>query len=243
MHYDFKKKLNKIDSQQYRNLLIPEIDWILNEAQNVFVDIVAQPRIPSYLGFEKTQKSIDDIRTLVVPNYCSEVSKQEDNDSLGNILGNPYYLLELPEDYRYFARGRVYLNKGICKNKQAKIFIRQHDDEFEESPFDNSSFEWRNVNATFYGNFLKLYTDGTFSISNGCITYIKNPILIHNAEDFRNGSYKLPSGEVLTGTSDCELPPHTHREIVDIAVMLASSEIEAPNYQIKYSKLGLNNLK
>ena len=44
MHYDFKKKLNKIDSQQKKNLLIPEIDWTLNEAQNLYVDIIAQPR-------------------------------------------------------------------------------------------------------------------------------------------------------------------------------------------------------
>ena len=33
MHYDFKKKLNKVDSEQNRNLLVPEIDWALNEAQ------------------------------------------------------------------------------------------------------------------------------------------------------------------------------------------------------------------
>ena len=43
MHYDFKKKLNKIDSQQNRNLLIPEIDWTLNEAQELFVKITAFP--------------------------------------------------------------------------------------------------------------------------------------------------------------------------------------------------------
>ncbi len=28
MHYDIKVKLNKVDSQQYRNLLIPEIQWL-----------------------------------------------------------------------------------------------------------------------------------------------------------------------------------------------------------------------
>jgi hypothetical protein len=33
MHYDFKQKLNKIDSQKHRNLKVPEIDWKLNEAQ------------------------------------------------------------------------------------------------------------------------------------------------------------------------------------------------------------------
>ena len=40
MHYDFKQKINKIDSQKYRNLRIPEIDWKLNEAQEIFIKTV-----------------------------------------------------------------------------------------------------------------------------------------------------------------------------------------------------------
>ena len=43
MHYDFKMKLNKIDSEQYRNLRIPEIDWKLNEALEIFIKINAEP--------------------------------------------------------------------------------------------------------------------------------------------------------------------------------------------------------
>ena len=57
MHYDFKQKLNKIDSQKYRNLLVPEIDWKLNEAQEVFVKIIAEPRLRSQLGFEINQRN------------------------------------------------------------------------------------------------------------------------------------------------------------------------------------------
>jgi len=34
MHYDFKQKFNKIDSQKNKGLLVPEIDWLLNEALN-----------------------------------------------------------------------------------------------------------------------------------------------------------------------------------------------------------------
>lgn len=240
MHYDFKKKLNKVDSQQYRNLLVPEIDWVLNEAQNVFIDMVAQPRIKMYLGFEKSQKNIDDIRTLVVDNFCSDVihSTIPGTDSFSETV-----LVELPEDYRYFVKADVYIGKGVCQNKKAKIFVREHDDEFENSPFDKSSFEWRTVNATFGGNSVTLYSDTTFSINKFCLSYLRNPVLIHNAEDFRNGSYNLPSGVTLTGSVDCELPVHTHREIVDIAVMITTGEIQAPDYQIKYAKLGLNHLK
>ena len=59
MHYDFKKKLNKVDSEQNRNLLVPEIDWALNEAQELFIKWISEPRQRSYLGFEKSQRRIE----------------------------------------------------------------------------------------------------------------------------------------------------------------------------------------
>lgn len=228
MHYDFKKKLNKVDSQQYRNLLIPEIDWVLNEAQKIFIDLVAEPRIRTYLGFEKSQKNIDDIRTIVISDYCSDVVNN---------------MVTLPENYMYFIKGRVLMSKENCNPVYATFKVREHDDEFELSPFDNSSYKWREVNGLFVGSGIKLFDDGTFSNQEFCLSYIKKPQYIHNAEDFKNGTYKLPSGEVLTGFMNCELPEHTHREIVDIAVMITSGEIQAPDYQIKYAKLGLNFLK
>lgn len=234
MHYDFKKKLNKVDSQKWRNLLVPEIDWTLNEAQELFVKMVAEPRLRSYLGFEKSQRNIDDIRTIVI------------NDKLINVNNN---ILPLPDDYWHYVRARVNMSKGSCSNVLGTVHIREHDDEFENSPFDNSSFEWREVNGVFFENGVKFYTDGSFSIDNCLLSYIRRPKYIHNAEDFRNGSYQKLSKnvnnqfETLTGSVNCELPGHTHREIVDIAVLLVSGEINTPDYQTKLNKLNFNNLK
>jgi len=225
MHYDFKTKLNKIDSQQYRNLRIPEIDWKLNEAQELFVKMVAKPRLSKSLGFETSQRSTDDIRTIVVNDYCSAVV---------NSIGT------LPTDYWHFLSGKTLMDKGQCIGFPATLKIRQHDDEFENSPFDCSSFEWREVNAVFYEMGLKLYNDGTFINKSLCINYIKKLDYIHNAEDFRSGTYKLPSGTVLTGSEDCVLPEHTHREIVDIAVLLATGEMQLPDFQAKQAKVNLN---
>lgn len=228
MHYDFKKKLNKVDSQQYKNLLIPEIDWALNEAQELFIKMIAQPRLRSYLGFEKSQRNIDDIRTIVVNENCLNVSNNT---------------VALPEDYWHFVKADVEMSKGNCTGIKGRFHVRQHDDEFENSPFDKSSFEWRTVNGVFYENGVKFYTDGSFTINKFCISYIKKPNYIHNAENFRSGTYNLPSGTVLSGSENCELPDHTHREIVDIAVLLVSGEINTPDYQVKLNKLTFNNLK
>ena len=228
MHYDFKKKLNKVDSQQNRNLLIPEIDWALNEALELYVKIIAQPRMKSYFGFEVNQRSIDDIRTLVIYNQCL------------NVINN---VVALPSEYWHFIKGNITMSKDSCVNVKGTFRLKQHDDDFENSSFDKSSFEWRTVNGVFFDGGIKVYDDGTFTNNQLCISYIKKHPYIHNAQDFRTGTYKLPSGIVLTGTSSCVLPEHTHREIVDIAVLLVTGEIQGQDYQLKLQKLNLNQLK
>lgn len=233
MQYDIKFKLNKIDSQQYRNLKVPELDWAINEAYEIIVKTIAQPRIKSHLGFETSQRTIDDIRTIVV-----------DNKSLTPIkIDDKTYYVELPEDYMFYVSSKVILKKGKCSNREAKVFLRQHDDRFESSPFDESSFEWKEVNIRFYDKGIKIFTDGTFTIESFKLDYIRKHAYIHNAQDFLpTGSYRLPSGELLTGSQDCELPDHIHREIVDMAVLLISGNLANADYQLKQAKLSLNQI-
>lgn len=242
MHYDFKKKLNKIDSQQNRNLRIPEIDWTLNEALELFVKMVAQPRVENHLGFEIRQRTIDDIRELVVRPKVKEpgtILQLPDPARITVIKGD----CTLPRDYWFFVRGHVEMKKGDCIGT-GNLYIRRHDEEFEESPLDRSSFEWREVNGVFFKNKIALFDDGTFKNQELQIVYVKRPTYMHNAEDFgSNGKYKLPSGVLLSGSKNCELAPETHREIVDIAVALASSEMQSTNYQQSLQKLRMNQLQ
>lgn len=227
MHYDFKKKFNKIDSQKNRNLLVPEIDWTLNEAVNLFIKWIGQPRLKTQLGFEKNHATTEDLRTLVVTE---------------EIVPNSNLVVVLPSNYKYFVRARVDMTKGSCANKKGVVVIQQHDDLFEESAFYLSSFEWREVNAAFNSGGLQFFSDGTFTINKVILTYIRNHVYMHNAQDFGTGTYLHPSGVTLTGSANCELPEHTHREIVDIAVMLAAGEIQTSDFQLKIGKLNLDQI-
>lgn len=234
MHYDFKKKLNKIDSQQYRNLRIPEIDWTLNEAAELFVKMIAEPRLRNHLGFETSQRTMDDIRSIVINN--------EPTDTVPNPIVITDKIATLPEDYWHFLRARVTMTKGSCENIVGKVHVRQHDDEFEESPFDSSSFEWRTVNAVFFENGVKFYNE-SFVVNELFMSYIRRMLYMHNAEDYLAGGYNLPDGTNLSGSQNCELPEPTHREIIDIAVLIATGEIENTNgYQLKRDKLSLNQI-
>ena len=234
MHYDFKQKLNKVDSQLYRNFRVPEIDWKINEAYELYVKSIAEPRHRNHLGFEVNQRTIDDLRTIVVNDISLALTVP--------VTGTPTEILyNIPTEYMFYLSGKATLTKGTCGTKTARIIIRQHDDRHEESPFDNSSYEWGEVNARFVGNTLKIFTDGTFNISDIKINYIKKHNYIHNAQDFLPGAtYNLPDGTPLTGSQNCELPEHTHREIVDIAVLITTGDLQIPDYQIKQAKVNLN---
>lgn len=231
MQYDFKQKLNKIDSQQYRNLRIPEIDWKLNEGLDVFIKSIAEPRIKNHLGFERNQRTIDDIRTIVV----------NDEPLIATPIDATTYYVELPGNYMFYLSANIEITKPNCPTKMARAIVRQHDDRHERSVFDNSSFEWGEVNIRFYERGIKIFTDGTFSVSKLSLNFIRKHKYMHNAQDFLpNATYKLPDGTVLTGGQDCELPEHTHREIVDIAVLITTGDLQIPDYQTKQAKINLN---
>lgn len=232
MHYDFKQKLNRLDSQKYVNLKVPEIDLKLNEAQEVFVKIIAEPRLRDTIGFEINQRTINDIRTIVV-----------DQTSLTGItptiFDNTSYISSLPTDYWYLTGAKVLATKGNCINIKLNTREVQHDDENELSSFDRSSFTWRISNIRFNKDGLRVFTDGTYSINKVLFEYIKIPRRIHNAQDWIGGVYIALDGQTLTGTQSCELPIMVHREIVDLAVLITAGDLSLPDYQLKYNKVKL----
>ena len=56
MHYDFKVKIDKVDSMSKKNFLPNEIDWIINEAIQIFVKQRYGQNNLKRAGFESIQK-------------------------------------------------------------------------------------------------------------------------------------------------------------------------------------------
>jgi len=238
----FKTEYNKVDSSQNRNFKLPEIFELINEAQLIFIKKIAQPRVPNNLGFELNQRTINDIRPLVVEgNDLSGIDVQKYNTNS--------YIATLPSDYMFYVVSEVEAEKIITtqenkKNKTYKCvkrlrgFVRQHEDEFEFNPFTKSSFEWRKSNVTVFGNKLQYYVDETFTLTKAFITYIRYPKYIHLAEQWSPTGYTLPGESTpLTGKQDCELAKHTWDEIVDIAVKIATIQVSPELVQIKNEKI------
>lgn len=234
MHYDFKRKLNRLDSQKNRNLLIPEIDWILTEAQEVFIKAIAVPRYRQGLGFEINQRSIDDIKTIVKKQFF------ENNECIVAVRIDDFtYKVALPTDYSYKTSARVIATKSTCTNIILKARSVQDDDLTQETSFSKPSFEWRETNIMFSSDGILIKSDGSFVPTHLCLNYIKKAPRIHNAQDTATHQYYLPDKTtLLTGSQNCVLPAHTHSEIVDIAVLLATTDMLS-DFQIKQFKTTL----
>lgn len=229
MHFDFKIKLNKLDSARNRNLLPQEIDWVLNEALGIFINQKCN------------SKKYSDLEELMVINRSCSVA-------IFNVSENLYKadFSTLTPSYMHYISGHAYLNKtdNICstEDRYADLYIKELHQRTQFTAFEDSSYEWQEVacsfintsgNANIAGGLL-LYTDGTFTIKNLVLNYIRTPKRIAIA------TYSLPDGSTVT-RQDCELSEVFHNQIVDLAVALAAGNLQMPDVNYKLQKISFNN--
>ena len=244
MQYDFKIKFNKLDSNDYRDFQVPEIDWLLNEAQEVFLKQRYGINNTTQKGFEGSQKRIDDLRNLVMKNISLSPVTQVISDPVS-------YEGTLPPDYIFAIRVQAVVNKHTCGDKTLVCKPIQHDDLSNclLDPNYNPSYEWGEM-PIVYGtlsanaadaNRIFGYTDGSFTVTSFILDYLREPKRIAFPGGVPGNVYNLPNGlPVGLPNQNCELPEHTHREIVDIATLIAAGDINHPGYQVKAAKTSMH---
>lgn len=221
MHYQVKSGVNKLDSDQNRNLQVPEIDVVLNQAEEVF-KLRHTPYGDPSRGVEYNQRAIENLRTIVV------------NQTMGQQITNN--VASLPSDYDYFLSGYVLATKGKC-DKEIKVTVYRHQDELEE--FDSPSFEWGECPIRFFEGGIHVHTDG-FDAQRIRLNYLRKTLRMHNAEDWDPDGYEY-DGQVYVGTQDCELPERCHQEIVNLAVLIITGNLTPPNFESKAAMINLDN--
>ena len=245
-HIDFKRKLNKIDSATHVNFEVPFIDEYLNEAQEIFIKRRIQTNNIYRVGFEVTQKRIEDLREIVAkcPTDIAPIALTE--------IDTNVYQADLPENYLYYIRGNVTCTKGSC-NKELGCIVQQHDDlnNVLGSMFYSPSFEWGELPITFSKDKIYVYSDGTFTPEFLLIDYIRRPLRIANPDAYidqlGNTGYLLPVRDAFGNfipavQQDCELQSmYVCREIVDIAVELAHMDLGDPKHQLSSYKNKIYN--
>lgn len=152
-------------------------------------------------------------------------------------------LADLSYPYLHLISAFTDIDLGNDCIKSAPLKFVQHDDyrEVLRDPFNSASLEFipYNFGRSSAGNSsaIFIYTTGLKSgtLSKVYLEYLKRP------QKVSLGTYQYIDG-ITYPTTDCELPEHTHSEIVDLACLLAATAIESPEYlQLKTLKLSLTD--
>jgi hypothetical protein len=228
----FKQKLDKIDSSAYPDILNEECRFWLDEGADRFVKQRYERNNLKRKGFEETQKRTDDLRATI---------RTEDIASIASTIYPDAFEVVLPTTggagsnrYRYLLKVLADVQAPDCneviQNNWVAPYQAQHDDVnvMQDDPF-NKSGEDRPL-FIIEGNNLVFFTDGTFSIPQAKVTYIRL---------FDKMQPNLPtSATYANGTTEyTELAEDTHEEVVDIAVKMALENIESQRYQTNIAEI------
>lgn len=219
MHFAVKTQLNKLDSGRFRDLRVPEIDWQLNLAQDILIKLIAFPRLFKGLGFESSQRTTDDLSSIIV----------EDTVRV-SVESNKVFVVPLPKDLMYTLSLDVKLQKDECPEVDTTVTLVQHEDNVTKSIYQQPNYHWGVVKGRMTSEGVKVFTDGTFAITGAKYHYLKTPRKVCNAPDYPGGVYRSPYTNLpISVAIDCELPESVHSEVVNIAVMLISGDLQMSN--------------
>ena len=224
MHFEFYIGLDKIMSLNAPGFLPKEVDVILNNAQEEFIEQRAYRTNPKRTGLEEDQKRRDDLRKLI--------SNYETSIFTSNINNKPFgKFVVLPSNYRHSMTEEVNIQYTDCngdlRTKRSSVIPVTHDryNSIIEDPF-NKPYEDEVIRMDYENNVFELITDGKFTILTYYLRYLKEP------QRIKYGTQYVP----ISVDVDCELASHTHREIVNISIQKALENIESVRYGSKKSE-------
>lgn len=214
MHTAFNQGLQRVNANAYDYFTSEEIDHWLNRAQERFIkDRAHITGDVKRVGFEGNQKRLDDIRSIVAQDYF---------DGWTANTAAQWEQVDLPADYLYLVNVRAAIRYDVCgevtaASPQREMPVRIVDNaevyQMQQDPFAKSQLH--SPLATVSENDIRVFQDGESFILEGIyVDYVR-----------------IPADIDLSLGQDSELAPHTHQEIVDIAVKNVLEAIESPRYQ------------
>ena len=217
MHISFKLECDKTYGLESPSFEREEIDYWLNQGTRSFVKTRYSGLNSKKESFEESQKRIDDLRTLVIEDQRTVTETAGTGDYKPNS-----WTATLPNDYWFALGEEVDIRYNDIRTPNANTNKRQGVTEATvntyraliDNPYSEHRLHYEEAKPIrlFLGNTVELITDGDYDILYYYLRYLKKP------------------AEIVYGTVDCDLPEHTHDEIVKTAVRMALENIEQPRY-------------
>lgn len=235
MHTAVKLGLDKSSALELPAFEPEEIDFWLNKSILQFVKTRYSGVNVKQESFEQTQKRIDDLRTLIkeiqlTPHLIltsgNTVTYQINLSATGIVGHLPVtdYLFRVGEEVtiQFFDS---YTNQNISSVQGVTECTSDTYNTQLENPFSEHILYLKKAKPLrlFKGDLIDLVTDGNYIITHYRLKYIKQPATVS-----------------ITTNISCDLPVHTHHEIVDICVAMLLENIESNRYQ-SFKQESLNN--
>jgi hypothetical protein len=195
------------------DFLSEELNFWLNESQDRFIKQRMFGNNYYKLGFEQSQKRIDDLRNLVILGGPYSLT----TSSLGsNVKEGALPVSDVTSPYLYYIDSSVYNSSSLQLNA-GKVLQEMYLGDYVKD-FINNPYIRRPLVVLYDSKIVFVYSD-EFIPTTFDLTYIKKPKTLTTSTP---GTYE---------TNTCELAEHTHREIVALAASLLIENIESPRVQ------------
>lgn len=199
--------LEKQGSSSNANFTSWDREDALNKGLNDWIRRQIHGTNPYKEGSEESEMRVDDLEPLLIPEKKISVTN-------GSIYSDTS---KLPENYRYYNRLTLIVNKGDCKDIRIKSKFVENgnvDDLLEDWTF-SPSFDFEQAFHIMASNKFRVYHNGEFEIDSILLSYYKNP--------------KYISCEIKDFDIPWEWKDDVAEVIIDEAVKLLAGNIEAQN--------------
>jgi len=209
-----KERINKLDSQDYDNILCWQIVEAFNKAQVEWCRRQLHGINTLREGDEQSTRRKDDLQVILVKEPI--LLNQEDI----------YYRASVPADYLQWKRVDVNACKGCCDNRRMTVYLAEEENlnQLLRDKSKQPSFEWGETFATLSSDGINIYTNNEFEISKSVFTYYRQPRLIQ-VKDCINPYTETESTTEVTS----EFKDDIIELIIDEAVSILAGDIESGN--------------
>ena len=234
--YKIDQKLNKLSTNEHQQIPLEDKILALNEAQiKLIKQKVDGQNTISGLGLDAFKKRYEDLQSLVITYNNQPLDLVILNLELNQWKANIH---QLDPKYMFYIDSYVLADKGRCKDR--KIWINRdlakHGDLSQLLTNDHykPSFEYQETFNFISSDEISIFTDGTFTPTQICISYMRYPKYINKV------GYIMLDG-LPSFDEDCELELYLEDELLDLTVQnLAMYTENAPAVQSAQYRIQTN---
>jgi len=223
-----KQRLNKLASMDYDNIECWQIAEAFNKAQLEWVRRQLHGSNVFKEGDESSKRRVDDLQILL----STELLKGKHEPQF-------FESKTLPADYMEFKRVSTYAVSDCCPKRPITVYQAEEADAdlLLTDKFSEPSFEWAETFCTLFGNKVKIYTKGAFTVEDPKLIYYRLPRTVKF-----NGCTDPSTGTISTTDVNCEFKDDIVELLVDEAAAILAGDLESINqYQRNLQNPERNN--